>query len=518
MNARTAAAFVLFALLFGWRVEETRIGSGYIDPIGKIQAQDEAVYTAASIRMAERGGWMTPVFLDRFFLYKPPLLYWLSGLSARAFGIRNRSLRLPSILAAAFVCTVALHYGGWLAAALAAANPLFFTLARRNMTDAILCAAIVALAAALWRDRKLERRESPLLAALSIGAAILVKSTAGAIPLAILAVAGAVNRIPVWRLAGTAALALAISGPWFAYQYQANQRWFWSEFVEVELLAYGAGAPPQASAETGMEFYARRLWQLDPWLCLFALAGLPALLRSLRKSDGQAPVLAAWVVLLVLALAGYQYRNATYLLPVVPALALIAARFVPRAQGPLAGALAVVMLAVRMSNGAYYAPQDTLPGIELIERRCESGRSNELILVNPNDQFHAAVLPMRTVRYALPEAELPPKGFSLDFRAMGIVLSVDEYLRMDESRRTYSPRLREWGLSSDAAIGTVIAYRDRRDLERLAAAASHADLFAAQSSRIEPANHRMGPAAGGMVLLEAPLASELANPARACRL
>ncbi len=519
MNARTAAAFVLFALLFGWRVEETRIGSGYIDPIGKIQAQDEAVYTSASIRMAEQGGWMTPVFLDRFFLYKPPLLYWLSGLSARTFGIRNRNLRLPSILAAAFVCTVALRYGGWLAAALIAANPLFFTMARRNMTDAILCAAIVALVAAVLRDGKLERRGTRVLAAIAIAAAILVKSTAGAIPLAILVVAGAVNRTPIGRLAGTVVLALAIAAPWFAYQYQVNQRWFWTEFVEVELLAYGAGAPPQAASESGMEFYARRLWYLDPWLCLLALASLPALLRSLRRPAGsEAAILAAWTLMLGLALAGYQYRNATYLLPAIPALALIAARFVPMAGGPVGGVAAVALVGLRMGGGAYHAPQDTLSGVELIEQRCAQGRTNELILVNPPDQFYTTVLPVQTIRYALPEGELPPKGFSLDFRSMGIILSVDEYLRMDQSRRKYSSLLREWGLFSDASIGTVIAYRDQRDLERLVGEASHADIFAARTWGLEAGSHRIGPVRGGMVLFEALAENVSAKPARACRL
>ena len=54
--------------------------------------------------MATRGNWLTMTFLDRFVLFKPPLLMWLSGLSAKIFGISSLPLRLPSLLSGALIC------------------------------------------------------------------------------------------------------------------------------------------------------------------------------------------------------------------------------------------------------------------------------------------------------------------------------------------------------------------------------------------------------------------------------
>jgi hypothetical protein len=514
MTVRNAATFLLFAVLFGWRVEETRIGSGYLDPAGKIQAQDEAVYSSAAIRMAEHGGWMTPMFMDRFFLYKPPLVYWMAGVTSKVLGISNLSLRLPSIVAAALICTIVAHHGGWVAVALVAANPLFFTLARRNMTDALLCAAIVVAVAAIWRDEKLDRRTSQGMVALAIAVAILVKSTAGAIPVAILVASAAVQRIPVGRVAAIVCVAGLAAAPWFLYQYQVNQRWFWSEFVEVELLAYGLGQPPQQTAESGVGFYARRLWGMDAWLCVGALAALPAAIGKFR-TNGRGAVLVSWMLVMALALAGYRYRNATYLLPLIPALGLVVGERV-RLHGPVGALLGGALLFGRLAWGGYYEPQNTLAGADLIERRCETGRTNDLIVTGIADGFYATVLPIARVRYAIPESELPPRGYSLDFRAMGVILGAGEYARMDEARGRYGPELARWGLPTADAIGAVIYYRDLSDLVRAGAGADI--LFPSASGEPKGVAGRVSRNGAGDVLVESEGSERTEAPKRGCRM
>src|ERR1041385_3346512 len=94
----TVALLALACLL----VRAARVGMAgdYIDPIGKITAQDEALYGHSAIAMASQGDWLTPRFMGRFALYKPPLLMWLSGMSARLFGISRWALRLPVALLA----------------------------------------------------------------------------------------------------------------------------------------------------------------------------------------------------------------------------------------------------------------------------------------------------------------------------------------------------------------------------------------------------------------------------------
>ena len=507
------AILLLFTAIFAWRAGETRIASGYLDPVAKIQAQDEAVYSHAALRMAAQGDWSTPHFMDRYFLYKPPLLYWSAAASVKALGASALALRLPSILAAACVCALVFRHAGWLAAALTASNLLFFTMARRNMTDAPLCLAVVGMWALLQSDRRLELRRSQILAAVSIAAAILVKSTAGVIPAAILCVAWLAERFPLSRLARVLAGSLCISAPWFVYQYALHERWFWGEFVEVELLAFGAGAPPQTTPEAAASFYARRLWEMDPWLCAMALVALPALIRAWRDR----PVLLAWIVITAAAIAGYQYRNATYLLPLIPALAIVAGAHGPLPR-PVGWAVGTALLAWRMYGG-YYTPQNTLVGAELAERRCEMRRANELILVGAEEQFYATVLAMPRVRYAFPGDGHVAKGFSLDFREMGVVLSIDEFLSLDAARAKYAPRLAAWGLPNDRALGAVIAMPRPGDLARLVESSPAADFLipAAAKGQLGRVPHLVQPDESGNLLLLA-AKQPTSRPTGPCRM
>ncbi|MBI4876550.1 MAG: hypothetical protein HY822_18085, partial [Acidobacteria bacterium] len=55
--------FVVALALFGLRVEQAGIAYGWVDPVGRIAAQDEALYSHTALRMARHGEWLTPRFL-----------------------------------------------------------------------------------------------------------------------------------------------------------------------------------------------------------------------------------------------------------------------------------------------------------------------------------------------------------------------------------------------------------------------------------------------------------------------
>src|ERR1700730_10535779 len=116
MNRALAGLLALLAL--SWNIWNVGIASGYIDSVKHLGAQDEAVYTREAIHMATRGNWMTMTYLDRFVLFKPPLLMWLSGLSAKVLGIDPFALRLPSLIFGSLACLFAFlmsRRGGWAA-------------------------------------------------------------------------------------------------------------------------------------------------------------------------------------------------------------------------------------------------------------------------------------------------------------------------------------------------------------------------------------------------------------------
>ena len=172
-------------------VRAARVGlaGDYVDSIGKITAQDEALYAHSAIRMAQQGDWLTPKFMGRFALYKPPLLMWASGLSARILGVSRLPLRLPvallASLAVGLVFLWAAELRGWQAGACAAAlvisNHLWHVLGGMCMTDGLLAAFLVAAMYCLFSDPWLESRPA-------LGRACLA-----------------------------AGLGLALAAPWFAY-------------------------------------------------------------------------------------------------------------------------------------------------------------------------------------------------------------------------------------------------------------------------------------------------------------
>src|ERR1700677_3877217 len=102
---------VLAAIALGSGINSEGIASGYVDPLLHAGAQDEAVYGHAAARMVRTGEWMTPIFLDRFMLNKPPLLRWAGASSMRLFGINPLALRLP-VLGAGVLCCVLIY--AWL--------------------------------------------------------------------------------------------------------------------------------------------------------------------------------------------------------------------------------------------------------------------------------------------------------------------------------------------------------------------------------------------------------------------
>ena len=94
-RALCAVALLALACLL-LRAARVGLAGDYIDPISKITAQDEALYSHSAIAMAREGDWLTPRFMGRYALYKPPLLVWAAAVSSKLLGVSRLSLRLPS--------------------------------------------------------------------------------------------------------------------------------------------------------------------------------------------------------------------------------------------------------------------------------------------------------------------------------------------------------------------------------------------------------------------------------------
>src|SRR5690349_18958096 len=64
-RALSAVALLALACLL---LRSARVGlaGDYVDPVGRLTAQDEALYSHSAIRMATAGNWLTPMFMGRY--------------------------------------------------------------------------------------------------------------------------------------------------------------------------------------------------------------------------------------------------------------------------------------------------------------------------------------------------------------------------------------------------------------------------------------------------------------------
>lgn len=491
-----AAVFILFFVRFSWRIEDQPIASAWVDPVGRIAAQDEAVYSHIAAGMARKGDWMTPRFMGRYALFKPPLLHWLTATSVRLFGMSNVSLRLPSILSAAGAATLAvawaLSWSPWAGLAvglLLAGNPWLHTLARLNLMDALLTFFFTAAAWTLRNDPSLHNMRSRVLFGFLVAAGIMTKSIAGVLPLLMLCffclLARKEHRPSITALGQVFAVSVLLAAPWHLYQLFKHPHWFWAEYVVDEHFRSALAPLSQTSQEGHIAFYMRRWVRTDPVLLVLLLAAIPYAIGELkRRKSPEWIVLASWLATVASAILAFQYRNLAYLLPVVPAAALAGVggalrhpRVLYAAVAVLAGVLGVRMAYPRASWGLSFSPTAPLPSRSCLDEYARLQRGRELVIAFPDDEFYSSLLPVPRVRYVFSDDGRERQHPAMDFRFLGITVSSEEFLDLPRWRPVFHNRLRSFEMDSDEPIATVIQIRSPADIRRLIEGAPGSDFF-----------------------------------------
>jgi hypothetical protein len=456
------AVFAIAFVALSWNIWNVGIASGYIDSVKKLGAQDEAVYTREAIHMATRGNWMTMTYLDRFVLFKPPLLMWLSGLSAKTLGIHPFALRLPSLVFGSLACLFAFlisKRAGWAAVVLMLSDRLFHTLSRVNMTDMILCGSVVLAFYFFLGDPSLRTRKSFWGFTISCAFAILDKSIAGVLPYAVALLFLILQRKNPLRLVLSGVLAVVIVLPWHLYQFFTHYEWFLAEYLGVQLLAFG-GKPPQTSQENQFLFYGSRIWLSDPILTITAIAAIPMWFK--KRSEPLAILLFTWVLVFGGALIVFQYRSLQYLLPLIPALAIASAAYCPKLDHRVSLAVLCAVFVVKAALpdqlwGNTYEGGSTLALAKPLSDYCEQQRPNDLFIIDTDDEFYSSVLPLTRVRYGWADPQDAYLLLEPHLRYLGILLQPPDWFEIQAKQATYSARLKQWGISTDKPIGTAIA-------------------------------------------------------------
>lgn len=488
--------FLLILLLLGFGIGQTTVASPFSDPVSGFRAQDETMYASSALDLAANGGWLTPKVLGRYLLVKPPLLIWLAGLSLKLLGQSSFALRLPVLLAATFATVLLIlwaraRHSPWVAfltGFLLVGNPLWHILSRICYTDMLLVAAMGVALFTLVEDPRLERRRSLWIFAAATCMGVMAKNVAGLLPLFILlpfSLLVAPGQRPtlarVLKLCGLIAL---LAAPWHVYEFVVHPRWFWTDYVQIQLLQFGLKPPAQPSPEGPVVFYARRLFLMDPLLCVLGLLALPALIRHVRERKTEAILLLCWMLACAAALLAFRYRNLPYLVYTIAPLALVAGAYGPLAstrRHTLLGGLAVAIFCGKVALpqqpwGLSYGTERPISSAAALRQYAQLGRPNELIIVNPDDEFYAAVLPLPRVRYCYVDPDGVARRYAPHYAYLGITLSVAEFDALDRWLPQFHERLREWGLDSVAPVGTTIAANSPVEVVRMIERHPHTDF------------------------------------------
>jgi 4-amino-4-deoxy-L-arabinose transferase-like glycosyltransferase len=314
---------------------------------------DEPRYAQVAREMLDRSDWVTPTLQGKPWLEKPVLYYWQAMLSFRAFGITDQAARLPAAFDAAMLIAALYFFlrrfrpGSELDGALITASCAgVIGFAHAAATDMPLAAtfAIALLAWYAWY----ESRQHIYLAAFYISLALgtLAKGpVAPALAAVIIFLFVAVKRD--WRAISRTlwlpgiALYLAVMLPWYIAVQLRNP-----EFFRVFILEHNLARFSQDVYHHRQPFWFYLpvfLLAMMPWTLglILAVAERARLIWSEGKDkeafsspeDSWPLFLLIWMLVPILFFSASQSKLPGYILPAVPAGALLVAEYLAARRG-----------------------------------------------------------------------------------------------------------------------------------------------------------------------------------------
>jgi len=304
---------------------------------------DEGRYAEIPREMVASGDWVTPRLDTLRYFEKPPLQYWATAVAYRLWGEHEWTARLwvaltgfLGLLLTAWIGTRI--YGpvaGALAALVQAGSMLYLALSRVSTLDMgltvtleLALAGLLLLVAPPSADERARSRTGALLLAAGVALAFLSKGLVGIlIPGAVAFIYMLLRREwsllwrarPWWTLA---ALAL-FAAPWVWLVERRNPGFAQFFFMHEQFDRFLTRVHHRYQPD--WYFIPVLLGGFMPWTPL-----LPAIVRrcwrDVRAGDPAALLLAIWVVFSFAFFSLSQSKLIPYILPLFPALALLAGR------------------------------------------------------------------------------------------------------------------------------------------------------------------------------------------------
>jgi len=359
MSHRSKSFLYLMGIVLFW-------GLIYIPGLASPGMMDDADSEHAEIarEILQRHDYVTMYVNGVRYLDKAPLPYWITAGSYAIFGASEFSARLPltlfalgSLLAVFFLGRdIAGEEAGFFSALVlgTAIGPYIYT--RFEIPDIMVGFWLIITVHLFWRT--LDQAKPTRLLCWGIGIVtacnVLTKGLIGVVfPIAIiggyLLMTGNLRHLLRLRLLSTSVVFLAVAAPWHVLATLRNppqgesKGFFWFYFINEQIYRYlNMRVPRDYDKVPLLIFWGLILVWLFPWtfFLLSSLRQVPVHPRNWRgrlENEPRAALLLAVWALVILAFFSFSTRQEYYVLPSLPALALLCGLWLNREETSVPG-------------------------------------------------------------------------------------------------------------------------------------------------------------------------------------
>jgi 4-amino-4-deoxy-L-arabinose transferase-like glycosyltransferase len=330
---------------------------------------DEGLHASIAQEMVERGDWLTPHFLGKPFLDKPILYFWCQAISLRTFGFSEAAVRLPGLIFGLLGAITTGMLGGrlfgskagWISCIFYSTMFLPAALAQVATHDVALVPGVNLALLCLWESDRVSsafaRWRFIAAAGLLLGLTILAKGLVG------VAIVGAAygGYILITRrltvaicLRGLAVITVAalVGSTWFVAVEIEHPGFIYYYFVERHVLGFATGT--QTHGEAPWWYYLPIVLGGGlPWIGFLPVTVKDMFVKRIKNSETESPhpnplrtptegwsgegtcvdalpkgegmLLFCWLIGGTLLLSVSHSKLVTYIWPVFPAVAILAA-------------------------------------------------------------------------------------------------------------------------------------------------------------------------------------------------
>lgn len=316
---------------------------------------DEGRYAEIAREMAVRGDYVTPYLNGIKYFEKPALFYWLGAAVIKLTGPSITAVRSINAVLAILGCLLTYLAGrklygraaGMIASIILGTSSLYFVMAHMVSLDLPVSVFLAAsLYGFLFAVMEPENKNSRLYlygAAAAAALAVLTKGLIGAVFPAMIAAAWLtivgewrqLKRLPVFS---AFLVFLCIAAPWHMLVMYRNPEFFHFYFIEQHFLRYTS--MDVGHYQPAWFFIPTLLAGFFPWIVFLPQALAASMPRQLRDRHQYASelFLIIWAMLIFVFFSFSKSKLIPYILPIMPALALLTGRYLAdRLKAPSRG-------------------------------------------------------------------------------------------------------------------------------------------------------------------------------------